>query len=122
MLFDGTPSDAPDFGKLPRLAKVLPHPFEIGTMRGLTEIITELAEEVEDGAPRNRADVPAIYLIIHDLTRFRDLRKADDDFGSSGSFGGGDKVIQPPSSSSRSCGKGRRSTCMSSAGATRCPT
>ena len=26
--------------------------------------------------------MPAIYLVIFDLTRFRDLRKADDDFGS----------------------------------------
>jgi S-DNA-T family DNA segregation ATPase FtsK/SpoIIIE len=93
ILFDGTPSDAPDFGKLTRLADILPHPFEVGSVRKVTEIITDLANEVESRLTDEPSEMPAIYLIVHDLTRFRDLRKSEDDFGSFGSFGGGEKVI-----------------------------
>ena len=43
-----------------------------------------------------RPTPPTIYLFVYDLQRFRDLRKADDDFGFGGG-GYGEKKADPPS-------------------------
>src|SRR5262249_53817959 len=86
ILLDGTPNDSPLYGLLPRLQDVIPHRFELGTVRTVPKIIAEIAEVVERRRDEEPADMPAIYLVVFDLTRFRDLRKADDDFGG---FGGG---------------------------------
>ncbi len=95
VLFDGTPSDSPLAGRLPKLAEVVPHPFQVGTHRTLPTIVGEVYEEVERRRTEDPAEQPAIYLLVHDLTRFRDLRKSEDDFGSYGGFGGGEKPPSP---------------------------
>jgi S-DNA-T family DNA segregation ATPase FtsK/SpoIIIE len=95
LLLDGTPSDSPFAGKLARLESVLPHPFQVAGHRTLPTLVTEVAEEVERRRLEDPADQPAIYVIVMDLTRFRDLRKSEDDFGSYGSFGGAEKPPSP---------------------------
>jgi hypothetical protein len=40
-----------------------------------------LAAEVERRQAADAGEAPNLYLLIYDLQRFRDLRKADDDFG-----------------------------------------
>ncbi len=88
-LLDGTPVDSWLNGKLGQVADWLPHNVKKVSQRDLAASINEIA--VELGRRRDNsgaAEEPApIYLMIYDLQRFRDLRKGDDDFGFSSSFG-----------------------------------
>jgi hypothetical protein len=43
--------------------------------------IHEIAEELARREQAGEEDAPAVYLVVFDLARFRDLRKAEDDFG-----------------------------------------
>ncbi|GIW82800.1 MAG: hypothetical protein KatS3mg105_4607 [Gemmatales bacterium] len=63
----------------------------IGGVRELPEIIGEIKAEVERRHQEHDADAGPIYLVIYNLQRFRDLRKAEDDFG----FGMDDKPANP---------------------------
>jgi hypothetical protein len=47
----------------------------------LPAVVTELAAEVERRQKSPDGEFPPFYLVINGLQRFRDLRKADDDFG-----------------------------------------
>jgi hypothetical protein len=92
-LLDGSPVDSPCNGKLAQLADVIPHPLKETTWREIGATITELAEEVERRQSADAIPGPNLYLLIYDLQRFRDLRKADDDFGFSRY--GEDKPVSP---------------------------
>ncbi len=59
----------------------MPHPVVNVTWRNLGEQFTELAAEVEHRQKDASEDHGPIYIMVYDLQRFRDLRKADDDFG-----------------------------------------
>jgi hypothetical protein len=79
ILCDGTPADAPGAGLLPRLARALGAGAEVVEYRGVTDLLATLAREVrerEQGEAR-----PPIFLILHALHRFRQVRKQDDDWG-----------------------------------------
>ncbi len=78
-VLDGTPEDHPNSGVLARIAAVLPHGVELGTWRDVPRILAEVAGEVQR-RQEEKGDGPEIFLFIHDLPRFRDLRKRDDDF------------------------------------------
>ncbi|HEV3122596.1 MAG TPA: FtsK/SpoIIIE domain-containing protein [Isosphaeraceae bacterium] len=83
-LFDGTPVDSPHYGYLGRLPELLPHSVENIGWRELPGVIGQIAEEVERRLSAAGSEGQPIYLFVYDLQRFRDLRKADDDFGFSG--------------------------------------
>ena len=80
-LLDGSPPDAMHVGTLAKLANVLPHAVEVGGPRDVPRIIGELAAELERRQASSESDPPALYLVVYDLPRFRELRKAEDDFG-----------------------------------------
>jgi ABC-type multidrug transport system fused ATPase/permease subunit len=80
-LFDGSPADSINAGKLAKFADVVPHTVRDVTWRDLKTVFAELAEEVDRRQKENPPDADTVYLFIFDLQRFRDLRKADDDFG-----------------------------------------
>ncbi len=91
-VLDGTPADSPRMGAFARLAEVLPHNVRIGGVRDVPTFVGELADEL---TRRQESDDPSnIYFIIYDVQRFRELRKADDDYGYGG-FGGGDAPPSP---------------------------
>jgi hypothetical protein len=97
VLLDGSPVDSPFAGRLGKVKDVVPHDVREVTARDLAKSIGEIAREVERRQVRgDTSDAPTIYLFIYDIQRFRDLRKADDDFGG---FGGGygEKKADPPS-------------------------
>ncbi|HEX4132254.1 MAG TPA: FtsK/SpoIIIE domain-containing protein [Pirellulales bacterium] len=77
---DGQAPDSDLIGTLPRLARVLPQGLDLGAPRDTGRIIGELATELENRQASAAADAPAVYCFIYDLQRFRDLRKAEDDF------------------------------------------
>ena len=57
----------------------------------------DIAAEVERRRDEETDTLAPIYLLIYDIQRFRDLRKGDDDFGFSSSFGE-DKPASPSKS------------------------
>jgi hypothetical protein len=81
VVLDGRRPDAPEAGFWRRLSGVLPHRMTVVRPRGAAAVIEELAEELSRRQSAAEEDAPPIYLVVDDLGRFRDLRKADDDFG-----------------------------------------
>lgn len=80
-ILDGTRPDAPEAGFWTRLAAVVPHRVKVAGVREAGEVIGQLAEELARREQAERDDTPPAYLIIYNLSRFRDLRKAEEDFG-----------------------------------------
>jgi hypothetical protein len=79
LVLDGTPEDHPFFGVLARVAAALPHGVEVGDWRDVPRVLAEVAALVER-RHESKADGPELFLFIHDLSRFRDLRRREDDF------------------------------------------
>ncbi len=92
-VLDGSPVDSPHAGQLARLARMLPHPIQVGGPRDVAAIVGSVAEEIDRRQKSNEADVPPIFLVFFDVQRFRDLRKQDDEF--SFSRRGEDKPVSP---------------------------
>jgi S-DNA-T family DNA segregation ATPase FtsK/SpoIIIE len=80
-ILDGSPVDDPHAGFLSRFAGVAPHPVQSGAWREVPVMLNELADEVDRRQKDHDTEAPSIYLFVYGLHRFRDLRKADDDFG-----------------------------------------
>jgi S-DNA-T family DNA segregation ATPase FtsK/SpoIIIE len=78
-VLDGTPEDHPNADAFARVTRVLPHGVEVGGWRDSGRILAELAAEVQRRQEAN-ADGPEVLLFIHDLPRFRDLRRREDEF------------------------------------------
>jgi energy-coupling factor transporter ATP-binding protein EcfA2 len=80
-VLDGSPIDSSHAGYFTRLDRVIPHTLECGGPRDVATIIGAVAEELDRRQKSGDADSPALYLFVHDLQRFRDLRRSEDDFG-----------------------------------------
>jgi DNA segregation ATPase FtsK/SpoIIIE, S-DNA-T family len=78
---DGTPEDDPRVDAFARVARALPHGVEVGGWRDAARIVARLAAEVQRRQQPDGGDGPELFLFIHDLPRFRDLRRREDDFG-----------------------------------------
>lgn len=89
-VLDGTPEDSSLAGRLVDHAAALPQTAATGAWRDTARILGAVAEEVER-RQQSDAEGPEIFLVIHDISRFRDLRKKDDDFG----FGRRDEPASP---------------------------
>ncbi len=115
-LFDGIPADSRNAGQLGRLNGILPHSVRDVAWRDLATVIGEIAAEVERPTEGGRRG-PLLYLIVNDLQRFRDLRKAEDDYGFS-RYGEEKGNPHLRSSSSTSSARALRSESTRSSGAT----
>lgn len=80
-VLDGTPEDHPHAEHLARLAGALPHHVDVGNWRDVGRIVAAVAEEVERRQQPGANDGPELFLLIHDIARFRDLRRNENDFG-----------------------------------------
>lgn len=78
-VLDGTPEDHPLTGVLARAAAAMPQKPIVGDWRVLETIMAAVAAELQR-RQETKTDGPEIFLLIHDLSRFRDLRKKEDDF------------------------------------------
>ncbi len=85
-VFDGMRPNAPETGLWNRLAAALPHEVHVVPPRAAAKAISHIAEELARRREADEEHGPPLYLIVDHLSRFRDLRRADDDFGFS-SFG-----------------------------------
>jgi ABC-type multidrug transport system fused ATPase/permease subunit len=82
-LLDGTPEDDTAAGWFTRLPAMVPQALRVGSFADTGGILGELGEELVRRQEGGAAG-PSTYLFVYDFSRFRDLRKQEDDFG----FGG----------------------------------
>jgi hypothetical protein len=75
---------------LSQLTSHLPHEVEVAGRLGVADAFERLAAEVQRRIDNQILDGEAVFVIVRDLGRFRELRKADGDFGFS--FGAEKKV------------------------------
>jgi len=75
---------------LTKLVGSLPHDTEVVGRLGVAAAVERLAAEVRHRVDNQVLDGEAVFVVIRDLARFRELRKADDGFGFS--FGSEKKV------------------------------
>lgn len=80
-VLDGTPDDVEDADYLRKLADRLPHPARTPNRSELLAPLAELAAEVERRQKGETADRSPRFLFVFGVHRFRELRKAEDDFG-----------------------------------------
>lgn len=66
-------------GLFQRLAAILPHRIRIGGPAEVPTLLADLAKELEARGPSSGRDAPEVFLIVHDLQRFKALRP-DDEF------------------------------------------
>lgn len=95
-VLDGSPADAPEFGMWRQVADAFSRDIRLVHPREAAAIVRELAAEVEHRNADSETQGPPRFLIVYNVSRFRDLRKAEDDFGM-GAFGGGgeEKPAEP---------------------------
>ncbi len=80
-VLDGMKPDATHVGLWSKLASALPHAVKIAPPREAAGAIAQIAEELARREQSGQEYDPPIYLVVYDLSRFRDLRKREDDYG-----------------------------------------
>lgn len=94
VVLDGSPPDSPDAAVWRSLAGRFPGTIQVLGPRGAEAALRDLADDLTGRTDDPDTSGPPRFLFIHHVSRFRDLRKADDDFGVS--FGGAeDKPVEP---------------------------
>ncbi|MEM6314490.1 MAG: FtsK/SpoIIIE domain-containing protein, partial [Planctomycetota bacterium] len=83
LVCDGTPTDAALHGLIRNVASTVGADAEFADYRALPDVLADAARAVRDRADGDTA--PPLFVIIHQLQRFRDLAKHDE-FGSSSAF------------------------------------
>ena len=63
------------------MAPALPHTADTGAWRDSARVIGAVAAEVQKRQEPDAPEGPELFLLIHDISRFRDLRKREDDYG-----------------------------------------
>jgi ABC-type multidrug transport system fused ATPase/permease subunit len=81
LVLDGTQADSPHGGLFSRIRDSVGPRMRVTDKRGAVTLIAEIADEVERRQAESGADMPAWFVIVHGLQRFRELRRQDDDFG-----------------------------------------
>jgi DNA segregation ATPase FtsK/SpoIIIE, S-DNA-T family len=81
IVIDGTPEDDFHADYLDKIAGKLGHKVQVVGWRDAPRLITEIGEEVVRRQQPDADDGPEVFLLIHDLGRFRDLRRKENDFG-----------------------------------------
>jgi energy-coupling factor transporter ATP-binding protein EcfA2 len=76
---------------LAKLADHLPHEIELVGRLGTADALETLAAEIRRRLDEQIIDAEAVFVVVRDLGRFRELRKSDSDFG----FSMGDKKAGP---------------------------
>jgi hypothetical protein len=80
-VIDGTPEDDIHADFLDKIAGSLGHKIKVVGWKDAPRLLTEIGEEVTRRQQPDADDGPEIFLLVHDLGRFRDLRRKENDFG-----------------------------------------
>lgn len=97
-IFDGGAIDGPQAGPFRRLARLMPNRVKLAGITDIKPALNDLFAELE----RRRADVtasavgtPPVFVFFYDLSRFRELRRQEDDFGGFSGFSSGGSGEKP---------------------------
>ena len=90
-VLDGSLSDNPYSEYFLGLDGVLPHEIRPISRRDLPMVFGELTEELQRRQEADEGSGQEIYFLVYDLSRLRDLRRDEDDFG----FGKSDEAPKP---------------------------
>ena len=71
---------------------MLPHGIKVGGWRDAAQFLAAVAGELALRQQPDASEAPELFLFVHDLARFRDLRRREDDFG----FGRKEDDLAPP--------------------------
>ncbi len=91
VVLDGTPADSPHAGYLARLGGALPHETQVVEWRDSVEAIGQIHAELSRRMESGRGDGPSVFVLINGIQRFRQLRRAEDEF----SFSSGEDKPSP---------------------------
>jgi hypothetical protein len=80
-VLDGARPEASAAGFWSQLADSLPLDVRVARPREAADVVRMLAALLESRRQDEQDTGPAVLLLIHDLARFRDLQKSEDDFG-----------------------------------------
>jgi S-DNA-T family DNA segregation ATPase FtsK/SpoIIIE len=80
LILDSVQPDSPFTGVWNRTTAVLPQGVQQASWRELSATLGEVAAEVERRQRANDIESPPVYLFIHGLQRFKELRRQEDDF------------------------------------------
>ncbi len=92
-VLDGMGPESPDTAFWSRLAKKLPVDVRAVSPRGAEDAVSQIEAIVDARIDTEDDTAPAVFLLVYNLSRFRTLKKSDDDFGFSGL--GGDSPPSP---------------------------
>lgn len=79
-LLDGTREGEAGQGVWKKVADAIGERAKLVGQRGVAEAIDQIAQELLRRDSENDESAPPMYLVIHNGSRFRDLRKSEDDF------------------------------------------
>jgi len=79
-VFDGTRPDSVDAGFWSRVLDDLPIGAKLVDPKGVGDAMSTIAAELQRRLDGGDETAPSIFLLVHNLSRLRDLRRADDDF------------------------------------------
>ena len=79
VILDPHAYDNGENGFFQRLAAILPHKIRIGGPAEVPALMADLSKKLEARGPSSGRDAPEVFLIVHDLQRFKSLRP-DDEF------------------------------------------
>jgi DNA segregation ATPase FtsK/SpoIIIE, S-DNA-T family len=96
-VLDGTRPESAVPGLWAQVAQAVGEQVEVVPPRNAAAAVLALGEEVTRRTQSPEERYAAIYLVVHDLAQFRDLRQTDDDFSFSFSAGNG----KPPAADRR---------------------
>lgn len=80
LLLDGTPIGSEHAGAFAPLGQLFPQGVSLAGPKEAAALLSRAVDEVHRRQEQGAADAPTWLVVIHDLQRFRDLRRADDDF------------------------------------------
>lgn len=83
-ILDGAAADGPDVGFWRKLADVLGPAAQLSPPRDAPKRVCELADEVDRRLANPDISAPARFLVVHNLARFRDLKRSEEYSFSSG--------------------------------------
>lgn len=83
-ILDGARADAPETGYWRRVAEGLPIASTFVDQRELTQTLRAITLELKRRVDAEDEAAEPMFLFVYNLSRFRDLRRSDDDFGFSG--------------------------------------
>lgn len=93
IVMDGVAPPADGESTWQQVANALPHAVRLASPNNAAAVMGDIAAELERRNEHPHENHPACFVVIADLGRFQDLRKAEDDFGF-GSFDK-DKPVSP---------------------------